>query len=275
MEIVGTVIRLVDGPMSLVRVVVAILVAGLLTSIILRLAAKSKRHGSRVQAGWALAVLFIAFLLLLEFGVGPINYRNRAARESGAMQTCRTIALAEFQYANDNQGRYPGGKSSTEVFQKLLDGNYVSEPALFFVPLPGKVAPTGRKLKPENVAFDVTSGVDANSPDTVPLVFLTGFRVDYRPNGAAVSLIKPFPKTTSIFHWSSLLPWARNESSTLFDGLPIVYHSNNAWFRTACAGGHPIQYTPDGYGIVPHVIASDFDAHGKTYRQLTPEGPPK
>ena len=42
------------------------------------------------------------------------------AVQSSIMQTSRTIALALHQYAADHNGRYPDGKSSTEVFQKLM-----------------------------------------------------------------------------------------------------------------------------------------------------------
>jgi hypothetical protein len=148
-----------------------------------------------------------------------------------------------------------------------MDGNYVTDPSIFFVPLPGKIAAKpGAKLKPENVAYDVTSGIDAHSPDGLPLVFLTGFRMDYHAGAPAVSLVKPFPAyrnpPNAWFSWT----WQT------FDGLPVAYLNNNAFFRMSSAGGHPAQFTPDGYGIVPNVMAPDFDPRGKTYRQLTPEG---
>jgi hypothetical protein len=80
------------------------------------------------------------------------------------MQQGRQIGQMMFSYSTDNfqnSNAYPDGKSSTEVFQKLLDGNYAADPAIFYVPLPGKVKPiAGQKLKPENVCWDVTSGVD-------------------------------------------------------------------------------------------------------------------
>jgi len=186
------------------------------------------------------------------------------------MQTTRTLALAMFQYANDNNGQYPDGASSTDIFQQLIDGNYLSDSSILFVPLPGKVkAQPGAKLKPENVAYDVTSGVDAHSPDDLPLVYLTGFRMDYHAGGNAISLVKPFPDTVTSFE-----VWFFNhgEVDSAFDGLPIAYMSNNAFVRSFSTGGHPAQYTPDGYGIVPNVIGPEFDPHGRTYRQLTPDG---
>jgi hypothetical protein len=187
-----------------------------------------------------------------------------------AMQTTRTLALAMFQFANDNNGAYPDGASSTEVFQKLIDGNYLPDPSILFVPLPGKVkAQPGAKLKPENVAYDVTSGVNAQSPDDVPLVYLTGFRMDYHAGGNAVSLVKTFPDTVTTF---AVWFFHRGDRDSAFDGLPIAYMSNSAFVRSTETAGHPAQYTPDGYGIVPHVAGAEFDPHGQTYRQLTPEG---
>jgi len=216
-------------------------------------------------------VALVLFGLIFFFGIclGPIGPSIRMARQSAAMQTTRTLALAMFQYANDNDGRYPDGKSSTEVFQKLMDGNYITDPAVFFVPLPGKVeGKTGAPLRPENIAYDATSGVDANSPEDVPVVFLTGFRMKYAPGAPVVSLVRPYPSTA--YDWTYLFS-SRGECSTTFDGLPVAYKSNNAFFRSSYVGGHPAQYTSDGFGIVPNVIAPDFDAHGQIYVQLTPD----
>ena len=82
------------------------------------------------------------------------------------MQIARSINLMLFAYSNDNNQNYPDGKSSTEVFQKLLDGGYATDPAIFYVPLPGKVKPVaGQKLKPENVCFDVPCPVEGSDPD--------------------------------------------------------------------------------------------------------------
>ena len=99
-----------------------------------------------------------------------------------------------YSYAYDNQGNYPDGKSSTEVFQKLLDEGYCTDPTVFFIPLSGKSEPiAGQKLKPENVCWDVTSGVDSSAPDGLPIVFTTGFKVTYIPGGTAVPIIYPYP----------------------------------------------------------------------------------
>jgi hypothetical protein len=179
------------------------------------------------------------------------------------MQTTRTLALAMFVYANDNNA-YPDGKSSTEVFQKLLDGNYVSDPATFYVPMPGKTKGLiGSRLQPENVSYDVTSGIQINSPGTLPIVFLTGFRIDYRPGGTAVSLIRPFPNLRDdASNWLQSLTGGPLEP---IPGLPFAYKNNYAYFRYGKIGA-------DGMGVVSNVTPPDFNAHGQTYRQLMPEG---
>jgi hypothetical protein len=157
------------------------------------------------------------------------------------MQQAKAIGLAMFQYATDHDGAYPTGKSSTEVFQQLLDGQYAPEPALFWVNLPGKTKPASRTLKPENVCFDVTTPVDANSPDALPLVFLTGYKVSYVAGGSAV------PAFTS------------SQGRPL--GITVCYKSNRAIFIRKSA-------LPDG--SIPNFVPADFDPAGKTYRQLTP-----
>ena len=101
------------------------------------------------------------------------------------------IGQCMFSYAEDHNGAYPMGKSSTEVFQKLIDEGYVNDPAIFWsewLKVPGKTKPTSNTLKPENVCWDVTVPVGAHSDDSLPLVFLTGYRIDYVPHGKATPL---------------------------------------------------------------------------------------
>jgi hypothetical protein len=151
-----------------------------------------------------------------------------------------------FSYACDHGGKYPTGKSSTEVFQKLLDGDYVTDPAIFWNPeVPGKIKPVARKLKPENVCWDVTVAVDSTSPDHLPLVFLTGFKIIYAPGGSALPLFKSY---------SGRLP-----------GIFVAYKSNSAkWIK------EPGLYD----GSIPGFISPDFvPVAGKTYEQVTPDGP--
>lgn len=155
-----------------------------------------------------------------------------------AIQTSRTIALAMFQYSNDHEDHYPDGESSTEVFQKLIDQSYITDPTLFYFPMPGKIPAPTKYLKPENVCFDVTGGLVSSDSDSLPLVFSTGYQVDYAPDGKARPLKNPSFEGV---------------------GIAVCYLSNSAKFVLAQAGTVPL-------------INSNFDPKGKTYRQLTPDG---
>ena len=159
------------------------------------------------------------------------------------VQQVHQIGVALFAYSNDNNQNFPDGKSSTEVFQKLLDGNYITDPGVFFIALPGKIkALGGQRLKPENVCFDVTCCVDADVSDVLPLIYITGYRVTYAPGGSAVPRIKPFPS-----------------------GIVAYYKGNNTKFILPDPGA-------EANGSILNFVPADFDPKGKTYRQLTPEG---
>jgi hypothetical protein len=161
-------------------------------------------------------------------------------------------------YYNDHRQRYPDGKSSTEIFQKLLNDGYVTDPTLFYLPLSGKLkAIPGQKLKPENVCWDVTSGVDASSPDDTPIVFVTGYKVRYLPGGEAVPIVKPSART-----WLGWWQGEKEPSRRPYPGLAVCYKNNSAMFMDSGSSG----------GVIPNFISPDFKPDGKTYRQLTPDG---
>jgi len=188
------------------------------------------------------------------------------------MQNGRMIGQILYSFSTDNTANgnaYPDGKSSTEVFQKLIDAGYVSDPTIFYVPMPGKVEPVkGQKLKPENVSWDITVPVDPNSSDLLPLLFFTGYRVSYVPGGAAVPLIKPAPQYGYNIHprtWYEWLFGIRPFTYTASGGVVVFFKGNNTVFA-------PRKAVPTPDGSIPNFISPDFDAQGKTYRQLTPDG---
>jgi hypothetical protein len=207
--------------------------------------------------------LFI-FYCLLGVCFGPIN-RQHNTWINEKMQRSRAIGLAFFGYANDHNGTYPDGNSSTEVFQKLLDGGYISDPSIFYIPFPGKTKPVvGQKLKPDNVSWDVTCCADATTSDSLPLVFLTGYKITYAPGGAAVPIIKPFPPFT--LTWSE---WWKGEAEPAQNpGIIVCYKTTRVWVLR-------LDTTKNPDGTIPNFVPADFDAKGKTYRQLTPDGPLK
>jgi hypothetical protein len=220
-----------------------------------------------LRVGGVLVILLILFCV----AIGPIQPGGiRQAAESGAMQTTRTVALAMFAYSNDHGQNYPDGNSSTEVFQKLMDGGYITDLNIFYLPMDGKIAPvSGQKLKPENISFDVTGGVDAGSPDELPVVFMTGYKVVYASGAAAVPLVKPYPRFGWVNPDQDFFDWLINRHEILYShegGLPLAYKSNSAMFKRLETSG-------PSAGTIPNFVSPDFKPGGKTYRQLTPEGP--
>jgi hypothetical protein len=216
-----------------------------------------------------LSFVFGILLVLSCFLVGPIPPGNIGGQTSYWMQAAYRIGKMMVAYANDNNGNYPDGKSSTKVFQKLLDGKYCTDPTIFYIPLAGKIEPLrGQKLKPENVCFDVTSGVDATASEVLPVVFMTGYKLTYAPGGSAMPLIKPYPQ------FGPPRTWTQWRYGWGISGIAVTYKNTNARF---------IHLNTDRYGLVigslanpdgsiPEVVPADFDPKGKTYRQLTPDG---
>ncbi len=191
---------------------------------------------------WALVIGGACMILIVPclFGIalGPITAGIEKAKENMAMQGARSIELAMYQYSVDHHGAYPDGASSTEVFQKLIDGGYVSNPSIFYISMLGKTRPLSNHLAPENVCYDVTSGVTTDTPEGLPVVFSSGYTVSYAPGGAATRDTNfPVP----------------------FLGMDVAYKDHSArWLK------------PSGDGSVMNVIPANFDAGGKSYRQLRP-----
>lgn len=187
----------------------------------------------------ALIIVLLALALITPFILKESADAASLNRASDGCSQAQGIVAALNHYAKDHGGRYPEGQSSTEVFQQLLDGAYLDDPGIFstYPPLDHKVKALHSPLRPENVSFDFTSGADATSPDTLPLVFTTGYKVTYLADGQVV----PFPK-----QW--------------FNGRSIGFCTK---------GGNP-----QGRPITAAhcFLPADFDPKGQTFRQLTPDG---
>lgn len=214
-------------------------------------------------------LLILLFLFLFGWGLGPINSIKQAP-ESASVQKAHSLGLALFEYAQDNNTEYPKGKSSTEVFQKLMDGGYVSDPTIFYIPMSGKVPPTpGQKtLKPENVSWDVTSDADTKSPDTLPLVFMTGYKVLYLPAGSALPLVKPYPRFGWLDSKQAWFDWLVGRPTVHWSdsgGIAVYYNGHRAvWINLESASNN--------VGLIPNFVPPDFKPDGMPYRQLTPDG---
>lgn len=183
-------------------------------------------------------VVSIGFFVLAGIAVGPINKGIEKAKEMVSMQKARVIALAMNRYALDHHGAYPDGRTSTEVFQKLLDANYISDPEMFYFEMPGKYPQVSGKLGTANVCFDVTAGITGDTPDDVPVVFSEGYRVSYAAGATAL----PDPDVKSPF-----------------PGMAVACKNDAARFIAAQSDGD-----------VPEVIPADFVPGKETCRQLKP-----
>ncbi len=151
-------------------------------------------------------------------------------------------------YTADHDGQYPKGNSSTEIFQVLLDEHYVDNASRFYVQMKGKWRSEAGKLKPENVCWDVTWCGGKTLPEHTPSVFLTGFRIEDSPEGRAF----PRQKLELFTTWHDVY-------------LPALFQGDN--------GSSFPHAAPDG--CIHRFISNDFDPKGRTFLQLTPEGPLK
>ena len=209
--------------------------------------------------------LIVCGLLLVAIAVvvGPMTNAVHHPPGNILMQNSRQIAQCLLSYAQEHDNRYPEGNSSTEVFQKLIDTGYCQDPSIFYVPLPSKKpALPGQKLKPENVCWDLTLEAEPNSPEGLPIVFMTGYKVTYAPSAAAVALIKPYPE------YGDDPPKFPYTSSSNYPAIAVSYGGNDSLWIHMNNGGY---FTgPDG--TLPNFVPSSFKPDGHTYHQLTPEG---
>jgi len=207
--------------------------------------AKKGMSGCLIAAIIGAAILVLLVPCCAGIALGPITMGIKKAQESASMQQAREISLAMLTYSMDHNGVYPDGATSTEVFQKLVDGKYISDPHVFYVAMPGKVKATSNQLTADNVSFDATSGVTSDSSDSVPVVFLTGYTVIYEAGASAArdgSRSTPFPGP-----------------GKLTSGIAVAYKGNNARFIAGDENGTIVNFVPPGFQSGTHI-----------YQQLRP-----
>src|ERR1700753_321458 len=97
--------------------------------------AKIEPEGKKGCMGWVILGLILLGAVAWGTGLGqvPVARGIEEAHEFEGVAQAGAIVKAMNAYAADHGGAYPGGGTSTEVFQKLLDGHYVSDPKTFFV----------------------------------------------------------------------------------------------------------------------------------------------
>lgn len=193
---------------------------------------------------WRLILASFLVPFLITVAILPTSSRPQT-RHNSRMQTTRELGQCLYSYALDHDGKYPAGKSSTDIFQQLIDQQYINDPEFLYFEMPGKIKATSNKLKPENVCFDITNPIQSDDPDSLPLVFSTGYKIDYVPGGKAHPL-----------------------TNDDLGGIAVFFKDNNVAFLRAQPDGIPL-FPPAGafFDKMPA-----FDPKGRIYKQLTPDG---
>jgi prepilin-type N-terminal cleavage/methylation domain-containing protein len=206
----------------------AYLLCMLSTRLLHRTARTLKRRGFTLVE---LLVVIGLIAILAGVALGPITRGIKQAKQSGGMQTSRTIAVAEFAFSNDNNGNYPDTKnpasnSSTgaaAIAFPLIQGGYTSDPSIYFISGSGggKFSGTGT-ISSSNISFDFLggggNGINSNYPDQVPIVW-SGAGGGTEPNITA-SAGQPITSAPTVN-----APFGQ-------DGMAVCFKSNSAKFVT-------------------------------------------
>ena len=211
--------------------------------------------------------LTFAFVVVFLFGIalGPVTGSISKARALEARNGVTEIAVALRQYASDHQGEFPPGKSSTEIFQALIAGGYITDLGIFFEPgSPGKIRPVwNQKLKPYNVCYDITVPLTANSAMALPIVFMTGFRIEYKPGGRAVPLSDAIRKRKPY-----MVGFFENGRGAFY---PLA--GDYEWPAIFTRENDPDEMKLRRDGTIDNFISPLASPIGKNCQQLTPDGP--
>jgi prepilin-type N-terminal cleavage/methylation domain-containing protein len=213
------------------------------------------------RGGFTLVELLVVIgiiAILAGVALGPITRGITQAKESATMQVTRQIGLAEFAYSNDNNQQYPFGPTAEAIAIALLQGNYVTDPSIFWVSgTPGDTKVSGLSapfsgLAANNVSFDFMQynsnlqGLSSTAADGTPVVQMTGGTLAMAPTGP-INCTLDATKTTF---------------GT--DGISVMYKSNSAVFKKAIADSATTAH------ITGFVDASYSDPLGSSYALVKP-----
>jgi hypothetical protein len=222
-------------------------------------------RGKRTTVGvWPLVILPPFVLFLLWIALPPVSSSIWPAERNALCKQTDEIGTAMYRYSIDHHGQYPTGKNSTEVFQKLIDEHYVSDPAIFYsfgIANDNKTRATSNTLKPENVCFDITVPVTDDSPNGLPLIFVSGFTISYKKGSSAFA---PF---YSNGHIGGMAAFYKNDQPL---SVLSMFGSNRS--KTIYQKAVFEKRGADVVRCIPNFIPLDFKPDGRDYQQLTPDG---
>ena len=196
----------------------------MLTNRLLCRTARTSRGGFTLVE---LLVVIGIIAILAGVALGPITSGIKKGQQSSGVQSARTLALAEFQYSNDNNQVYPFGTDASKIADLLVTGGYVSDPGIFVISASKETKYTGSATTPvyatSNVSWDfgqtsTTAGLTANAPDEAPLVMSSGAAAAFGTGLATAGAITATVGSTAPFGTA---------------GIAVCFKSNSAKFIIA------------------------------------------
>jgi prepilin-type N-terminal cleavage/methylation domain-containing protein len=220
------------------------------------------RRAARIpfRGGFTLVELLVVIgiiAILAGVALGPITTGLKKAQQNSAVQQGHAIGMAMFAFANDNNQLYPdtsnpsAGKSgAAAVAYALLAGNYVTDPAQFWISggQATKYAGTGSAaastIAATNISFDFTGagggGLGTTQAQYLPLLW-NSVGTGAAPSLGGSSAITISPPSTAAFGTT---------------GVSVFYCNESAAFVTALSGVSTVVSASSNTGSAPSGVTT-------------------
>ncbi len=221
------------------------------------------------QGGFTLVeILVVIAIIALLAGVAlpAVTGAIKKAKENAAVQTGHGLGLAEFQYATDNNGTFPGTTANLAVttssiaFQNQLYPSYMNSTDGLYIAggaCTGKWNGTGTIDATSN-AWDMVfrdgagTPLNSNDPDQLPALLTTGYTITTYGATAGGT-----PASATLAN-AAKAPFGS-------DGIAVVYKYLSSAFITQVSNGGK-----SGAGVYTLTSGSIEPAAGITYAALQP-----